>query len=463
MTKSMKLIATATGLICLASVASLKAQFRTDQAFWNQEHIAKAFASSYSIKAKTEPNLSEEEQVAVKQVLDFLQGGGEQDEALEMILREIDEESSAALDFIAGNFYAEKGELKQAIRYYDQATEKYPSFLRAFRNSGIMKVKEGRFQAALKDLTKAIELGAKDTTTMGLLGLSYVNTEKYFSAETAYREAIVLDPTVKDWQVGLAKSLLQQRKYTEGIAVIEQILVDEPENEILLSSIADAYLGLDDPETSVAIHEIVDRLGKSSPESLVFMGRIYLSRGLNELSLSYFERAIGKEPDQDPEVYINIADAMTGRGNYDGALKILERTRSSFASSLSEEDKLWMLRLQAQIALATDQGEKVIPILEELIQRDPLDGQALLLLGEFYSNKDDFESHARADMFFERAAKVEQWQVRALISHARSYVSRKDYGKAIPLLERAQVLEPQEYIGRYLEQVRKIYIASRGL
>lgn len=455
----------ATGILCLAGAASLSAQFKTDKEFWNQPHITKAFASSYSMLAKTEPDLAEEEQVIVKQVLEQLKLTNDKDAALKTILDALalNPDATAAFDFIAANFYAEKGDLKNAIKYYDSAAKKHPSFLRAVRNGAIMKVKEGRFEAALKDFTKAIELGAKDTTTMGLLGLCYVNTGKYFSAETAYREAIVLDPNVKDWQVGLAKSLLQQSKYEEGIAVLEQILVDDPENDILWSSAANAYLGLDDAETAVAIQEIVDRLGKSTPESLVFMGNIYMSRSLNDLALTYFQRAIKMDPKQDPSVYVSVAETMTARGTYDQAKTVIADVRSSFGDQLSDENSLKLLRFEAQIGLATGGGEKVIPILEKLVERDPMDGQALLLLAEFNSSKGTTDGYSRADLYFERATKVRAWEVRALISWARSYVSRERFGKAIPLLERVQVIDPQDHIGRYLDQVRKVYIASQGL
>ncbi|MDQ8182865.1 tetratricopeptide repeat protein [Pelagicoccus sp. SDUM812005] len=455
----------ATGILCLAGAASLSAQFKTDQEFWNQPHITKTFAASYSMLAKTEPELAEEEQVIVKQVLEQLKLTNDKDAALKTILDALalNPDATAAFDFIAANFYAEKGDLKNAIKYYDSAAKKHPSFLRAVRNGAIMKVKEGRFEAALKDFTKAIELGAKDTTTMGLLGLCYVNTGKYFSAETAYREAIVLDPNVKDWQVGLAKSLLQQSKYEEGIAVLEQILVDDPENDILWSSAANAYLGLDDAETAVAIQEIVDRLGKSTPESLVFMGNIYMSRSLNDLALTYFQRAIKMDPKQDPSVYVSVAETMTARGTYDQAKTVIADVRSSFGDQLSDENSLKLLRFEAQIGLATGGGEKVIPILEKLVERDPMDGQALLLLAEFNSSKGTTDGYSRADLYFERATKVRAWEVRALISWARSYVSRERFGKAIPLLERVQVIDPQDHIGRYLDQVRKVYIASQGL
>lgn len=456
--------AAVTGLLCIAGGATLSAQFKTDQQFWNQPHIQKGFANSYSIKTVTEPDLTEEEQVIVKQVLDQLKldPTGGKEVALQTILAANTPTATAAFDFIAANFYAERGDLKNAIKYYDQAVEKFPTFLRAVRNGAIMKVKEGRYEAALKDFTKAIELGAKDTTTMGLLGLCYVNTGKYFSAETAYREAIMLDPTVKDWQVGLAKSLLQQAKYEESIAVIDQILLEDPENDILWSSVANAYLGLEDAETAVAIQEIVDRLGKATPDSLIFMGNIYLSRGLNDLALTYFERSIAMDPNQDPDVHVGIAEVMTARGVYDQATTVIADIRSTFETRLNDEQKLTLLRLEAQIALATQQGESVIPILEELIERDPLDGQALLLLAEYYSGQETVDGYARADLYYDRATKVRDWEVRALISWARSYVSRERFGKAIPLLERVQVIDPQDHIGRYLDQVRKVHTAQRG-
>lgn len=455
----------AAGILCLAGITTLSAQFKTDTEFWNQPHIGKAFADSYGVIAKTEPNLAEEEQVILKGILDQLKLTDDKQATLQAVLNvlALNPNASAAFDFIAANFYAEQSDLKNAIKYYDQAVEKYPSFLRAVRNGAIMKVREGRFEAAIKDFTLAINLGAKDTTTMGLLGLCYVNTGKYISAETAYREAIVLDPTVKDWQVGLAKALLQQRKYEDAIAVLEQILIDEPESDILWSSTANAYLGLGDPETAVAIQEIVDRLGKATPDSLVFMGNIYMSRDLNELALGYFKRAIEMDDKQDAEVYVSVAETMTYRANYEEATDVIKDIRSKFEADLSEENKLDILRLEAQIALATGAGEKVIPILEQLIERDPMDGQALLLLADFNSNKGTTDGYSRADLYFERAAKVRDWEIRTLISHARSYVSREKFGDAIPLLERAQILEPREHIARYLEQVRKVYIATQAL
>ena len=453
------------GLMCLAGGTQLSAQIEYDrEAFWSQPHIIKSFLGEYEVNKVTEPTIEDEEQVIIRDLIEMITNGGPNASrlALDTLLPQIKPDSSAAFDFIAGQLYGELGDKDNSIRYFEQAIDKHADFLRAINNVAIMKATSGRFESAIKDFTKAIELGQKTGVTMGLLGLCYVNTDKNISAETAYREAIVLDPDTKDWQVGLAQALLRQKKYEEALAVLEQILLDDPENDLLWSSQANAYLGLDDPETAVAIQEIVDRLGKSTPDTLKFMGDIYMSRGLMDLALEYFQRSIKGGGDDEADTHIETAEIMTARGSYPQALAVIADIRKRFSGMLTDEQKLDILRLDARIYIALKKGEEVIPILEQLIERDPLDGQALLLLAEFYSNKGDSAGYARADIFYDRAAKIRDWEEKALLAWARSYVSREKYGDAIPLLERLQVLDPQDHIARYLEQVRKVYLAQLG-
>lgn len=450
-------------LLCLAGSSTVSAQFETDSEFWSQSHFRDQFLASYAVDTKITPPLTEEEQVEFKAILDYLATpGASKQVALDMLTPHVTATGSAAFDFIGANFYAELKQTKNAVKFYDQAAKKFPNFLRAHRNGAIMKVQLGSFTAARESFTKAINLGAKDGVVMGLLGLCYVSTEQYISAETAYREAIVLQPDVKDWQLGLAKALSLQGKNEETIAVIEQILTTEPDNEILWTVQANAYLGREDAEMSVAIHEIIDRLGKSTADSLVYMGNVYMSRDLNDLALTYFQRAIKKDDSLKAEVHISVAESLMGRGAFPQSEETLKAVKVQY-KDLNADDSLRVLRLESQLAIAQNQGEKVIPILEKLIERDPLDGQALLMLADFYSGKDDIDSYARSDLYFKRATKVSEYEVRALISWAQSYVGRKMFGKAIPLLETANVKQPQEYITRYLEQVRKVHLAQLGL
>lgn len=462
MTKSNLLKSALSGLLCAAGIASASAQLEYNaEEFWSQPHIREAYLGNYEINTKTEPKLTEAEQEVFRALLELLKT--DKTAAMDLLLTSITPESSGALEFMAGSLYAEKDEIEQAMKYFVQAVGKYSNFLRARRNLAIMLVQNAKFEEAIPHFVKAIALGARDTTTFGLLGLCYVNGSKFISAETAYREAIVLDSTIKDWQLGLAKSLLNQKKYEEAIAVLEEILIDEPENEIIWISQANAYLGLNDAETAVAIQEIVDRLGKSTADSLEFMGNIYMSRNLNDLALTYYRKAIKKDPNRSVKTHVDTADILVGRGAFEEARVLIDDIRKTYAKNTPKEQDTRLLRMESHIAMSDGDIDVFIPILERLIENDPLDGEALMMLADHYTSQATIDGFSRADLYYERTAKIPDIEVKALISWARSYVAREQYGKAIPLLERANTLEPRPFITRYLEGVRKIHIANMGL
>ena len=69
--------------------------------------------------------------------------------------------------------------------------------------------------------------------------------------------------------------------------------------------------------------------------------------------------------------------------------------------------------------------------------------------------------YAQAALRFERAAKLPDFEVEALIGHARMLVGAKDYQQAADLLERAQSLEPQPRVARYLQAINNLNLSAR--
>jgi len=455
---NLKIFLAALPALALASLATAQIEYDRSN-FWSKPYIRDAWLGSYELNTKLEPSLSEEEQVLFKELIELLQMD-DREAALNLLLPELNEDASAALDFIAGSLYAEKGERETAMRYLSQAVDKFPNFQRARRNLGIMLAQQGKYEDSLEQLTKVVELGANDTTTFGLIGLAYVNTDRYIAAETSYRQAMVLNPGILDWKEGLVKALMLQEKYNEAITLIDEILLEEPDKESLWMAQANAYLGLEQPEMAVANHEIVYRMGKAKPESLVFMGNIYMSRDLPDLAIKYYREAISMDPEQSPDTYLDVASTLVSRGAFDKGRSFIDRIRNTFSDRLENEQRLRLLRLEAQIGIAMGEGEKVIPILERILRRDPTDGRALLMLAEHYSSKETLDGYEQADLYYERLVKIPEYEVRGLVSWARSYVQRGKYGEAVPLLERANTKDPKDYIGRYLEQVRRVHLAN---
>jgi Flp pilus assembly protein TadD len=111
-----------------------------------------------------------------------------------------------------------------------------------------------------------------------------------------------------------------------------------------------------------------------------------------------------------------------------------------------------VLKLRARLAVAEGAGEEEVKVLEQIVELDPLDGEALLLLGRHSDRNGDSE---QAIFYYERAASLEAFEADAKVAHAQLLVRQGKYRDAIPMLERAQMLEPRENVQEYLEQVER--------
>jgi tetratricopeptide (TPR) repeat protein len=309
------------------------------------------------------------------------------------------------------------------------------------------------YDKALKHLMQVGNLGAVNGVTYGLIGLCYLNLGNRLAAESAYRNAIIFDPDTTDWQMGLARSLMEQGKYTEVAALLEELIKKTPEADDLWMYQANAFIGLDETTKAAGNFEIVRRMGKATPDVLLGVGDIYINKGLQELAVEAYLEALEKEPNQPADRLVRAAQILVGRGSLDQAKALLNRM-ASLKTALKDDDQLAILRLHSQIALAEGRDDEAATILLQVIERSPLDGQALVLLARYNQQIGEIP---RAEEYYKRAAKVKGFEADALVAHAQMLVSEGRYGDAIPLLERAQGLRPRENVERFLKQVRTAY------
>ena len=87
------------------------------------------------------------------------------------------------------------------------------------------------------------------------------------------------------------------------------------------------------------------------------------------------------------------------------------------------------------------------------INSSPLDGEALILLGQHSARSEDYE---KAVFYYERAASLEKHEADAKVRHAQLLVGQGKYTEALPLLRRAQDLKPRDDVQKYLEQVERV-------
>lgn len=420
---------------------------------WQDPEFQKRFLADYGTRAEVEPGVTIVEKEMLEKIIAVVGQPNGLERATVMLSRAIKPSNSAVFDFTLAGFYFQSGETELALKWYRRAIDKHPAFLRAHKNLGQALVKRGKYRQALPSLTRAIELGAVDGVTYGLLGFAFLMTERFASAESAYRQAVMLQPAVKDWKLGLARSLFKQRCYGEASTLCAEMLAKEPLNADFWLLQANAYLGLKQPMKAAANYEYLALMGEGTAASMNMLGDIYVNEGLVDMAGDAYTRALKLEAEGSPTRALRNADVLAARGGHKEAEQLAAEIRHTFGDRLADEDRKRLLKLAARMAASQgDAQAKHVALLEEIIALDPLDGEALILLGQHYSQAGNVE---KACFLFERAEGIEAHAPMAFLRHAQALVRDQQYANAIPLLKRSQELRPRDDIAAYLEQVQR--------
>jgi len=439
----------------LAAVLLMSAEAPLND-LWKDPTFQKEFMGSYGFQAELEPKVSTLERQELEKILALMATDTEAAKAA--LQKAATAEASAVFNYTLGNLCFQKDELDAAAGNYQSAVAKFPSFRRAWKNLGLIAVRQSRYDDAIKALSRVVELGGADALTYGLLGYAYSATGVATSAESAYRNAVLLQPDVLDWKLGLTQAVLKQRKYGEAVTICEELIAKFPDRSEFWLIQANAYVGLNQPMKAAENYEIVQRMGKATPQTLYTLGDIYANEGIVELAARAYRNAIDLDPEQPPTRPIRCVEIVAQRGATSQAKALAGHVRSTMGSRLEDADKKKLLKIEARIAVADGGGEDAVKALEEIVSLDPLDGEAIILLAQHYTRADD---PGKAIFYYERAEGIEAFEADARLRHAQLLVSQSHFQDAVPLLKRAQELKPREDVGRYLEQVEKLARAQR--
>lgn len=421
-------------------------------ALWSDPTFQREFMGSYGTNSEIEPRVDDDERKALQGVIPLLDAGNLEAAALKLeALR--GEEASAVIDFTLANVYLQLDRPADAAPLYETAIDKFPSFRRALQQLGLIRVREGNWREAIGPLSRVIQLGGGDGMTFGLLGFAYNSTGQYISAESAFRQALLFQPEVVDWKLGLTQSVQKQGKYSEAITLCDELLANDPGRADFWLLQANAYIGRGEPLKAAGNFEIVHRLGAATPASLYTLGDIYVNGELMDLAKRSYAEALKLDPEQDPQQVLQRVEVLAQRNALEASNELLQAVMANYGDRLAEADRKRLLKLQARIAVAEGQGGEAVEVLEQIVALDPLDGEALILLGQHYARNSDPE---RAAFYYERAESLDEFEADAKVRHAQLLVGEARYDEALPLLKRAQELQPRDDVARYLEQIERV-------
>ena len=430
---------------------------------WSDPSFIEAFVGSYAPLTTIEPEFTVNEKNTIKEkVLPFFEppeGGQANPMGALPILLELQRESNstAGVDFLVGNLYLQSNNLAQAERAYVSATQKHPSFLRAWKNLALIYATRGDYAKALEPLSKAITLGDVNGKNYGLLGVIYMQKQDYIGAESAFRNALMMEPQSKDWKLNLFQTMLYQERWEEANALLKTLIEEEPNNEDYWMYQANVYLGLNKQLEAAQVLEIKDRMRRnrssSDAQSLERLGTIYFNNQLYDVAYNVYQRAI-KSAGAHYEPLMNSTTALAAVGKFEESLELIKQLRDRFSSVIKEDNqkKLDLLVLEARCMRSLGKRDEAAKILEQIVVEDPMNGKALIELGLYYKGLDtpDYE---KATTMFEHAENVSATAAEAYIEHAKLLVQLRNYREAARLLRRAQDISYSENVQSYLERV----------
>jgi len=425
---------------------------------WNDPDFARRLIGSYGFASDAEPRMQPEELETYRKIVVPALTNSDPKKAIATLKGLAGPRASAVFDFTLGNVYFQNEDLTNAVKHFEAALGKFPDYRRAQKNLAFALVRDGRYAEAIKPLTRTLALGGADGKVLGLLGFACLNQGRHVSAEAAYRQALVFEPDNLDFKLGLVKSTLGSGNYDYALSMLDELIQQYPDRDNLWTLQANLYIQKEQPAKAALSLEMLRRLGKATPQNLNLLGDLYMAEESRDLALGAYVEAMEKDNGQSPAKALRPAQILVSRGAWDEARKLIVKIRAA-GTPLTAADELKLLKLESRVAMSTGEGEKAIGTLEQIIEKDPLDAEALMLAGDYYSRHDQKE---KAEFRYQTAAGIPGYEADACVKHAQLLVQSQKYAQAAELLRKAQKAKPRDNVQRYLEKVEQLSRAGRS-
>jgi tetratricopeptide (TPR) repeat protein len=371
--------------------------------------------------------------------------------ALRMLEAMMDEKTppSPAFEFILGNVHYAADNLAESEKRYRSAVTRYPDFVRAWINLGVLYYTSSRYTEAIPCFSKAVVLGDRDPSTFGLLGFCLEKEGNVVSSEMAYMQALSGDPANSDWKEGLLRIYIEGKQFGRAESLVATLIKEKPTETRFWLTYSSVLLSQGRKIEAAVLLETAVGIGVAGAEEMLLLGDLYADQDLVAEAVAIYGKVPGPERDRGEEKLINFAEVLIAAGK----LAEAEKTLDAVARSPSPKGKLAILQCRADVLVARKRWPEARAQVEELLQIAPLDGRALLTMGRTYAEEHDFP---RALIAFEGAYRIPESAYRASIELAGLELKNRRYGKSVEYLEKALSIQRTETIEDYLARVKTL-------
>lgn len=324
-------------------------------------------------------------------------------------------------------------EISRAIRFAKTAT---PDML---MNRAAAYLHQGRWNAAITDLRKAVEIQPENA--QGCLNLSYALNElhRFDEAEAFARRAAEAMPDSADAHANLARTLIGTRRVEEARTACETALRLNPGS--LAARTVLGSIQLESGELSGAIESFEAALGQNrgNPALLANLGKAYEKQQRFEEAEAHFRMAVELAPET-ARYYLDLGTVLAARRRFAEAEKVF-RLGLEKAPGHLELSRNLVLSLRDQAKFEEAEG-----LFRELVGRCP---KSAALHAQFGLTLLCAERGDDAEAQFRKALELDPEEPDALFGKASILNGKREEREALSILQQILIREPD-----HLDSVR---------
>lgn len=371
---------------------------------------------------------------------------------LEAMMNEKEKPSPAFALMLGNAYYAAKNNAKAEF-YYKQSVERSPEFLRAWGNLAVLYYGREDYTEAARCFAKSVSLGDRSPATFGLLGYCLERQGNEVGAEAAYLQALAGDITQTDWTEGLLRIYINGKQFARAESLIRQLIQFKPNEGRHWLTLANVLLGQGKRFEAMAALDTQVSLGIADTQSRLLLGDLYAERRLVPEAIATYTGLRAEESKLGVDRLLTFADLLTGAGDFERAAGVL-----TAAEKLSGPESAGKVRLaRADLLVARGEIPAACRLLEEHIEKAPLDGKAMLALARALGRSGDT---ARAAILLEHATHIPNSTYPACLELANLELKLQHYERSLQFATMALALERTPPLEQFIAQVKALLEAQ---
>jgi len=360
------------------------------------------------------------------------------------------------------------------ISLWTDCAKKSPNKPRPYSNLGQVLTRQERYDEALPNFLKAIQINPNFVEAQYNLGILYEKQGEVNKALEQYRQAVQVSPNFVNAYNNLGVVLLKQDKTDEAIKYLQQALQINP-------SLASAHINMglalsnqDKLNDAVVHYNKALQISSNLPKAQFQLGAALVNLGRTEQGVHHLKRTLEIDPDH-AEAHNDLGGHLLAQGKIDDALEHFNaalKTNPDISEAHNNVGIIMIhkgrineaifhfqeaLRINPEFELAKDNLRRALAIrqnkmdmevdrIRAALQNDPDDPQLNYELGNLYLGKGELNN---AIGRFQKALAVKPIFPQALNNLAMAYTVGGQTGRALEAFQKLIVLQPDNATNYY--------------